>query len=197
VPDLDWLELVAVLFGIVSVYLSVRQIIWSWPTAIVNVSLYFLIFGREQLYALMGLQVFYAVISAYGWYNWLFGGENRTVLKVSRTPRPWALALPVIWGVGLILLGVVQTRATENPIPFVDSALAVASLIAMWMMSRKYLENWAVWIAVDVVSIVVFIRQGLWLTAFLYAVFLFLSARGLVEWSRSLRAKGGALSAER
>lgn len=184
-PAIDPLEAVAVAFGIVSVRLSVKEKIWSWPTSIVNVTLYFLIFGRERLYALMGLQVFYAAISAYGWYHWLFGGANRTVLRVSRTPRPWALALPVVWAAGLVLVGTVLGRTTEATIPYTDSALAAASLIAMWMMSRKYLENWAVWIAVDVVSIVVFIQQRLYLTAFLYLVFLGLATQGLVEWYRS------------
>jgi nicotinamide mononucleotide transporter len=191
-PQLDWLEAIAVAFGIVSVYLSVKQIIWSWPTAIINVTLYFVIFGRERFYALMGLQVCYAAISVYGWYQWLYGGEHRSPLLVSRTPRRVAMLLPAIWAAGLVGLGLALDRTTENPIPYVDAGLAVASLIAMWMMGRKYLEHWGVWIAVDVVSIAVFIRQDLLLTAFLYAVFLVLSARGLVEWHRSWRSRAGA-----
>src|SRR5687768_7179480 len=78
------LEGTAVFFGLISVYLSTRQNIWSWPTAIVNVSLFVLIFYRTKLYADAGLQVFFLVLSIYGWYEWLYGGKNRTALQVSR-----------------------------------------------------------------------------------------------------------------
>ena len=81
-------EVLAVITGIISVYLSTRENIWSWPTALVNVALYFVVFYEAKLYADMGLQVVYFVLSVYGWYEWLYGGANRTELHVSRTPRP-------------------------------------------------------------------------------------------------------------
>ncbi len=185
---MDWLELVAVAFGIVSVWLSVRQNIWSWPTAIVNVLLYFVIFRRERFYALMTLQLFYAAVSAYGWYHWRFGGEGRTVLRVSRTPMVLRWALPAAGVLATVGLGALLAGRPDARIPYLDAGLTVASLTAMWMMSRKYLENWAVWIAVDVVSIATFSVQGLWLTAVLYAAFLVLASMGHVEWARSWRA---------
>lgn len=178
------LETTAVFFGIVSVWFSAREKIWGWPTSIINVSLYFVFFGQQRLYAVMGLQVFYGVISAYGWYHWLFGGQDRTVLRISRTPRRYAFLLPAIWGIGLLTVGTILDRTTDAAIPYLDSALAVASLIAMWMMSRKYLENWAVWIAVNIGSIIIYLRQGIPQTAFQYAVFLVLATMGLVTWSR-------------
>jgi nicotinamide mononucleotide transporter len=183
----DPLEIVAVLFGIVSVYLSVRENIWSWPTALVNVSLYFLIFRRERLYADMGLQVFYFAISLYGWYHWLFGGAGRTVLRVSRTPRVLWVALPLLWMAGSAGLGTLLRRHTDAAVPFLDSGLTVGSLIAQWMMSRKYLENWALWVVLDVVYIGMFLVRGLEPTAVQYGIFLLLAARGHVEWLRSWR----------
>ena len=186
------IEVVAVIFGIVSVYLSVKENIWSWPTALVNVSLYFLIFRDAKLYADMGLQVFYAAISVYGWYHWLFGGENRTVLKVSRTPRVLAITLPILAVAGTVTLGTLLHRHTDAAVPYVDSGLTVCSLIAQWMMSRKYLENWALWVTLDVVYIGVFIYRGLYLTSFLYAGFLVLASMGWIEWRRSWRAEQGA-----
>jgi nicotinamide mononucleotide transporter len=185
VPHVDWLEATAVVFGIVSVWLSVKEQIWSWPTAIVNVSLYFVIFFRQRLYADMGLQVFYAAISAYGWYHWLFGGAQHTLLRVSRTPKPFWRLLPLLWIGGTIGLGTILKQHTNAALPYMDSALTTGSLIAQWMMTRKYLENWAVWVTLDVVYVAVFINRGLRLTAFLYAVFLVLAARGYVEWRRS------------
>jgi nicotinamide mononucleotide transporter len=178
---------VAVAFGIVSVWLSVRENIWSWPTAIVNVSLYFFIFYRERLYADMGLQVFYATISVYGWYHWLFGGADRTVLKVSLTPRLLWPLLVVIWAAGSWSLGTFLSGRTDAALPYLDSALTVGSLLAQWMMTRKYVENWAVWVLLDVVYIMVFLNRGLPLTAFLYAVYLVLATRGFMTWRRSYR----------
>jgi nicotinamide mononucleotide transporter len=186
---LSTLEAVAVVFGIVSVWLSVKENIWSWPTAIVNVLLYFVIFYQQKLYADMGLQLFYAAISAYGWYHWLFGGARHTRLLVSRTPRALWLVLPVLWAAAFLGLGTVLRRYTDAALPYMDSALTSGSLIAQWMMTRKYLGNWTVWMVLDVVYVGVFINRGLHLTAFLYAVFLVLAARGRIEWRRSLEAQ--------
>lgn len=180
------LESVAVAFGIVSVWLSVKENIWSWPTAIVNVLLYFVIFRRQRLYADMSLQLFYAAISVYGWYHWLFGGASHSRLKVSRTPRRQRWILLVLTVCFALVLGTLLRRYTNAALPYVDSTLTSGSLAAQWMMSRKYVENWAVWVALDVAYVALFINRGLLLTTFLYAVFLVLAARGHVEWSRSL-----------
>ena len=181
------LEPVAVLFGIVSVYLSVKERIWSWPTAIVNVLLYFLIFREQRLYADMGLQLFYAAISVYGWYHWLYGGAERTELKVSRTPRRERRVLPVVGVAFALTLGTLLDRHTDAALPYLD-ALTSGSLCAQWMMSRKYLGNWALWIVLDVFYVGVFLNRGLTLTAFLYAVFLGLAVKGHLEWSRSFES---------
>lgn len=180
------LELVAALFGAVSVYLSVRQNIWSWPTAIVNVGLYALVFFQAKLYADMGLQVIYAVLSVYGWYEWLYGGENRTTLRVTRTGARVGALLALIALTGAALLGVALRGATDATLPFMDSFLSSTSLVAQWMMTRKKLENWLVWIGVDVLYVGMFIYKHLYITAALYTVFLALAARGFVDWRRSM-----------
>ena len=183
------LEAVAVVFGIVSVWLSVREHVVSWPTAIVSVSLYFFVFKDARLYADMGLQVFYAAISAYGWYHWLYGGKNRSELAVSLTPRPVWIALPIAWIIGTLSLGTLLHRTTNAALPYVDSSLTVGSLLAQWMMTRKYVENWAIWVALDVAYVIVFLNRDLKLTAFLYVVYGILAWRGLVEWRRSLQGQ--------
>jgi nicotinamide mononucleotide transporter len=183
------LEALAALFGVVSVYLSVRENIWSWPTAIVNVGLYTIVFYQSRLYADMGLQVIYVVLSFYGWYQWLYGGKNRTELPVSRTPRRVALILPVLGIAAAAALGSVLHRTTNAALPYLDSATTSTSLIAQWMMTRKLLENWLLWVAVDVVYIGMFIYKSLYLTAGLYLVFLVLSATGYFRWRRSLESQ--------
>jgi nicotinamide mononucleotide transporter len=184
----SWLESTAVVFGIVSVFLSVRQNIWSWPTAIVNVLLYVLVFRDAKLYADMGLQFVYFALSVYGWYEWLYGGANRTQLRVSRVTVRAAMTLALIAVASVAVLGTFLARSTNAALPYVDSATTSASLVAQWMMTRKVMENWAVWMAVDVVYVGMFIFKHLYLTAGLYAVFFVLAAIGHREWKRSWHA---------
>ena len=182
-------EVLAVITGIISVYLSTRENIWSWPTALVNVALYFVVFLEAKLYADMGLQAVYFALSLYGWYEWLYGGENRTELRVSRTPRALGIRLAIIGVACAAVLGTLLARFTDAALPYIDSATTSTSLVAQWMMTRKILENWSVWVAVDVVYIAMFIFKRLYLTAGLYAVFLVLAVMGYVQWKRSLVAR--------
>ena len=180
------LELVAVIFGVVSVLLSVKENIWSWPTALVNVALYFALFHTAGLYSDMGLQVIYFALSLYGWYEWLYGGKNRTALTVSRTSgRLWAILAAigiVVWAA----LGKLTSHMPGVALPYVDAATTTISLIAQYLMTRKLLENWALWIAVDVVYVGMFIFKGLYLTAGNYAIYLVLAVMGHVAWKKSL-----------
>jgi nicotinamide mononucleotide transporter len=191
------LELVAAAIGALSVWLSVRQHIWSWPTAIVNVVLYAVVFWNAKLYADMGLQVVYAVLSVYGWYEWLFGGQDRTPLRVSRTTPRLATLLVLVAAAGAALLGTLLQRTTDAALPYLDSFLSSTSLVAQWMMTRKKLENWLVWIFVDVVYVGMFIFKGLHVTAGLYAVFLVLAVRGYVDWRRSMASPDDVAAAAR
>lgn len=180
------LEFVAVVFGIVSVLLSVRQNIWSWPTALVNVALFFALFYKSGLYSDMGLQVVYFILSLYGWYEWLYGGKDRTALLVSRTSTQTSL---VLLGIGVVVWVALATFTSLLPgvaLPYLDAALTTASLVAQWMMTRKLLENWVLWIILDVAYVGMFIFKGLYLTAANYAVYLALAVLGYIAWKRTL-----------
>ena len=181
-----YLELLAAVTGAISVWLSVRQNIWSWPLAIVNVLLTAVVLFAAKLYANAGLQIVYAVLSIYGWYEWLHGGANRTELKVSRTePRLGALLLAIA-AAGAVAIGALLRGGTDASLPWLDASLSSVSLVAQWMMTRKLLENWAIWFAVDLVYVPLFLYTGRYWLAALYAVFLVLAARGWIEWKRSL-----------
>lgn len=182
------IEWIAAAFGVVSVFLSVRENVWSWPTAIVNTALYVVVFRHARLYADMGLQVVYIAISVYGWYHWLYGGAGHGGLRVSRIRRRELLYLPVLAAAGTLTLGTLLGRYTDAAIPYLDSALTVCSLIAQWLMTRKVLENWMLWVALDVAYVGLFIHRALYPTALLYAVFLVLAAMGHVQWTRSYRS---------
>ena len=178
-------ELLAAVTGIISVYLSTRENIWSWPTALVNVTLYFIVFLEAKLYADMGLQVVYFGLSLYGWYEWLYGGDNRTELHVSRVSKSLGVRLALVGLAATLVLGTTLARFTDAALPYLDSATTSTSLFAQWMMTRKILENWAVWVAVDVVYVGMFLYKSLYLTAGLYTVFFVLAVMGYREWKRS------------
>src|SRR5215475_12011006 len=180
------LELVAVIFGVVSVLLSVKENIWSWPTALVNVALYFALFYFTGLYSDMGLQVVYFALSIYGWYEWLYGGKDRTELRVSRTPRRVWLVVCVVGVAFWAVDGFATSHLPNVSLPYVDAATATVSLVAQYFMTRKYLENWTLWILVDVVYVGMLIFKGLNLTAFNYAIYLVLAVMGHVAWRKSL-----------
>ena len=179
------LEWIAAIAGAISVYLSARENIWSWPTAIVNVGLYIIVFRRTGLYSDMGLQVVYLALSIYGWYEWLYGGKNRSTLRVSRaSAREWLIAIPVAV---IFWLALARYTATLSGValPYLDSGLTTLSLVAQWMMTRKVLENWVLWIVADIVYVPMYVYKGLPVTAALYAIFLALAALGLRSWWRS------------
>mgnify|MGYP001546449262 FL=1 len=182
------LEAIAVVFGIVSVYLSTRENIWSWPTALINVALFSALFLKSGLYSDTGLQVVYFVLSLYGWYEWLYGGTGRTAITVSRTSRKTWIVLGSIGVVVWALLGTITSRLPGTALPYVDAATTTISLLAQWMMTRKLIENWLIWIAVDVVYVGMFIFKGLYLTAFNYGIYLALAVLGYIAWKRSLAA---------
>lgn len=190
------LELWAAVTGFVCVWLTVRENIWCWPVGIVSAVYYVVVFAQAKLYADMGLQVVFVVLQFYGWYEWLHGGADREALVVARTPPRMRLVLSGVFVVATVGLAQSLYRYTDASLPWVDSTQTVLSLIAQLLLSYKYVENWMLWIVVDVVSIWMYQYKGLYLTAVLYGVFLCLATVGLLRWQRVLRTQEGACSAE-
>ena len=197
---LNGFELAAALLSGIGVFLSVRQVVWNWPFGIVSVLMYAWIFFHARLYADAGLQLFYATISVYGWWHWVVGGRRAAagtalpaVLPVTRLPRAWWPA--VVGGTALAGWGVGHLLATQTDaaIPYLDAMLTATSLAAQWMLTRKYVENWILWIVVDAVYVPTYFARGLPVTAVLYAVFLGLAVMGWREWRGALpSARDGA-----
>ena len=180
------LEVAAVVITFAAVYLTARQVVWCWPIGTVSVTLYALVFYDARLYADMGLQGLYFVLAAYGWWAWLHGGADHGELRVTRTPRGFGAVLLIAATLGGILLGGVLQRFTDASLPLLDSLLTSFSIAAQWMQTRKLLESWLVWLAVDVLYVGMFLYKDLVLTAGLYFVFLALALMGFLAWRRSL-----------
>jgi nicotinamide mononucleotide transporter len=180
-------ELAGAVFGVAYVVLAIRESAWCWPAGLANAGLYLAVFLRARLYGQVALQAVYLLLSCYGWWLWLRGGEQRGPLRVSRTPVRWALALLVAVLAATGGLGLYLDHGTDAALPYPDAATTAASLAAQWMTTRKWLESWLVWIAVDVVYVALYLSQALYPTAALYAFFLVMAALGFREWRAALR----------
>ena len=190
------LELLAAGLGLLSVYYTLREHVWCWPTGLVNVILYVLIFFQAKLYADTLLQVVYIGLQLYGWHEWLHGGPARTELRISRGSAGSLVALLLLAAVGTATMGYGFDRYTDAALPYWDSAITVLSLIAQWLVARKRLENWVFWIVVDVLAVGVYAAKQLYPTALLYGVYLVLAALGLRAWWHAWRkAQASGLAA--
>ena len=182
-----WIEATATIFGLLCVWLYIRQNIWCWPTGLIQVLLYSIIFYQVKLYSDLILHVIYVAMQIYGWYYWLHGGKDRTLLSMSKlSPGQGSLWVGVIvfgtfaWGYGMASL-------TDASVPYGDAFTTVTSLVAQWLIARKKLESWLFWIAVDVVAIGIYFYKSLYMTTGLYTVFLVLAVIGYLTWRQSFR----------
>lgn len=192
---MGWVELVATIFGVLCVWLIIRQSIWCWPTGLVQVTLFVFLFYEARLYSDMILHIIYIFLQLYGWYYWLYGGQERTSLPITTLPRG-VLAVWVGVGVlGTLALGFTMQTFTDAALPYADGFTTVLSLIAQWLLTRKKLENWGFWIVVDVVAMGVYFARDLYLTMGLYAVFLVMAIAGLLAWRRAWQAESAEVAA--
>ena len=176
--------------GAACVALLVRQNIWNWPLGIANNLVFIVLFYRTGLYADVGLQGFYIAISLYGWWTWLHGGQDHGALKVSRVrPAFAALLALVVLGTTALLTWLLR-RYTNSTVPVLDSLITALSLAAQFMMTRKWLENWLVWLTANCISVGLLIYKGLYVTSALYLVYQVLCVMGLLQWRRALRTVG-------
>jgi len=193
------IEVVATLFGLACVWLTIRRSIWCWPTGLIQVVLYVWIFYRAKLYSDVGLQVGYTFLQLYGWHHWLRGGARNGgadgQLPVTRL-TPAGLASWAVAGLaGTAALGAVMRRYTDAALPYWDAAITALSLVAQVLLARKVLENWLFWIVVDVLAVGVYAAKKLYPTTGLYAVFLFMAITGWMAWRKEFQRTLSAASA--
>jgi nicotinamide mononucleotide transporter len=184
------LEIIAVILGVINVTLIVLRSIWNYPFGIVMVSLYAVIFYQTKLYSDALLQIFFFVIQIYGWWYWhrarAEAGEVRVELLSGCARVAWIAALLVLTA----LWGWMMDTRTDAHFPYWDGAIAMMSVAAQILMSRRFLENWILWILVDVLAVGLYWVKDLKLTSALYVVFLALSIWGFEEWMRARRVSG-------
>jgi nicotinamide mononucleotide transporter len=182
--EMDITEVLGFITGAAAVWLTVKENVWNWPVGIANSAFYVVVFFHARLYADSSLNILYVVLGFLGWYWWLKGGEHRSVLHVSRASKVSAGVLAAI-GVVATAGMTVFLAGVHDSAPFLDALTTVLSLIAEYMLARKLLENWWVWITADVIYIGLYSYRSLYLTAILYALFLAMCIAGFVRWRRT------------
>lgn len=175
----------AAILGLVNVTLVVRRSLWNYPFGLAMVTLYGWIFFHEKLYSDALLQIFFFVVNLYGWVNWARSksetGQVRVEILGPRARLIWLTAC-----VGLIGgWGALMHHYTDAQFPWWDGGIAMLSVVAQYLQSRRYLESWVLWIAVDLLAVPLFAIKGLWPTTILYTIFLSFCVWGLSDWAKA------------
>lgn len=184
--QITWIEIAGTFFGILGVWLTIKQNIFCFPAGIINVSLYAWLFFSAKLYADAALQIIYIILLIYGWIQW-----NRKIMTdetvVSETDKGLLLVLLILGAGAAFFLGTFLYAKTDAALPYLDSSTTVMSLIAQWMIAKKKIENWLIWIAADVIYVGMYVYKELYLTSGLYFIFILLAIKGYAEWKKSLK----------
>jgi nicotinamide mononucleotide transporter len=185
-----WLELVAFVMALAMVLLNMRVHPGAWPLAIGSSLLYAWLFEASRLYGEAALQIVFALLGAWGWWQWLRGTQDGGApLRVRSLPRRTALGALLAFALLWPAIGLALARLTDSPVPWWDALATAGSLVGQWLLGRKYIENWPAWVAVNAVSVALFASRGLVLTTVLYAIFLGLSFVGWRAWRRLAAAR--------
>jgi nicotinamide mononucleotide transporter len=181
------LEIIGTITGLLYIFLSVNQSIWLWPVGIVTSAFQLIVFFQSRIYADMSLQGYYVLVSFYGWYIWKFvknkDEKKRPVITLGI--KDWAY-FSLATGVIFIALMLALIRFTDSDVPRIDAFTSALSITGTFLLARKYLENWCVWIVVDTVSAGLYIYKGLFFFAFLYFFLAIISFVGLKKWRKDI-----------
>jgi nicotinamide mononucleotide transporter len=179
-------ELIAVAFGMICVWFMKKESVLAFPFGIVNVLIYVYIFFAARLYANAAINGFFFLMSAYGWYNWTRKDSHDNKIRITRCSKPELLLNAVAIIVFFIFIRMALTRYTMSPIPTWDALTTAVYIVAQWLLSRKKIENWILWISADSVMIALCAWQGLYFTSFQYLVFTIIAILGFREWRSKL-----------
>ncbi|MBI9066826.1 MAG: nicotinamide mononucleotide transporter [Salinivirgaceae bacterium] len=182
----NWIENVGVATGLAYIILSVRQNIWCWFFGIISSGLYLFVFFDSKIYADMLLQLYYVAMGLYGWIHWarLDSHTSKKDLPITRLSARYTLNLVIINFVLFIVIAQLLIHFTDSPVPWIDAFTTSLSFIATWMLARKILEHWLVWIIVDSISVGLYFYRGLYSSIILFAVLTILAIVGFYQWKR-------------
>lgn len=180
------IEIIGLVFGVLAVWLLIKQNIWTWPVGIVYIVASLYIFYSARLYADLGLHVFYLLMHVYGWHYWLKGGtRTESTLAVSKENQQTLLSLLALCAVAIFISGTLFSNYTDADLPYWDNTTSILSLLAMWLQSRKKIECWALWLVIDILAAGIYFYKEIYFYSLLYFVYLGMAYLGYIAWQKS------------
>ncbi|WEK19458.1 MAG: nicotinamide riboside transporter PnuC [Candidatus Pedobacter colombiensis] len=184
----DPLEWFGVFTGILCVWLAAKNNIYNWPIAIISVVIYIFIFFESKLYADMGLQFYFFIMNVYGWYYWSKNRNNPEASRPVANINKKEILLSIIGVIAFtILLGQLLYKNTDAAFPYIDSFCTACSLVAQIFLARKVIQNWMIWIFVDIIYVGMYISKDLYATAVMYALYVYIASVGYLDWRKIYR----------
>ena len=194
----QYIEILGTIVGIIYLWLEYKANIYLWLVSIIMPAIYLYVFYIAGLYADFAINIYYLLIAVYGWLAWKYGfklfskktGKSRVeVLKISRFPKKlWIRLIPIYLLLQLSITWMLMTY-TNSDVPWLDSFTTSVSIIAMWLLARKYVEQWFVWIVVDVVCVGLYLYKDLYYTSALYAIYAIIAVFGYIKWKKIMNAE--------
>lgn len=189
---MDWkliLQIAGVCLGLLYLLLEYRASIWLWVVGIIMPLVHGVLYYTSGLYADMAMNVYYVLAGVYGWMVWSNRPKkSKKAFPVSHTPAKLILPLAVVCAAVFCAISFVLVRWTDSTVPYWDAATTAMSVVAMWMLSRKYVEQWLVWLVADIISCGLYIYKGIPFTAGLYGLYTVLAVAGYIRWLRMMKA---------
>lgn len=184
----NWLEIFGTTSGFLYLYFSYKQLIWLWPLGIVTSASYVFVFFEGKIYADMSLNIYYVLVSIYGWLVWSKNKTNNSPkVEILSASAPLILKLMVVVGVLFGLFSYILSNYTNSDVPYIDAFTTASSVVATWMLAKRMLENWLFWVVIDVVSIGLYVHKGLYVTVALFAAYTVIAVFGYFEWKRHFK----------
>lgn len=184
----NFIEIIAVITGLVYILLSIKQKISCWIFGIISSVLYIYILYNSKIYADMALQIYYVAMGIYGWINWSKSNNNNQ-LQVSSLNTKNLIKLSIIGILGFFIISIFLIKFTDSNIPYIDAFTTILSFIATWMLAKKILEHWIIWIIVDSVSIGLYFYRELYITILLFIIYTIMAIKGYKEWKKGIKYK--------
>ena len=182
-----WLDIVTTVLGLAYIILEYKASLWMWAAGFLMQALGIVLYYQKGLYADCGMEFYYLSMTIYGYWRWIHGSQEKKVLHISHFPKrlvlPWMVLIASVWAVIYWLL----VTFTNSNVPLADSFTTALSIVGIWALAHKYLEQWFIWIAVDIVTCVVYFYKDIPFKASLYALYVIIAIAGYWKWRKLMK----------
>ena len=185
----QYLEILGTIVGLVYLYLEYKADIWLWLASIIMPAIYLVVFYDAGLYADTAINIYYLVVAIYGWFSWKYGSGKSSELAISNISPRQIVAMVGLYAVMQVAISLALLHLTDSDVPWFNGLTSALSIVGMWMLARKWIEQWIVWIVVDILSAGLYCHKGLYLTAILYALYAVIAIFGYRKWKQLMNTQ--------